>query len=497
MNDAAPQWMNEVEANPGYAATGLNTEHLAYVVYTSGSTGRPKGIAVPHRGITRLALNTNYVQLGPDNVIAQASNASFDAMTFEVWGALLTGARLMGVRKKELLSAWSLDEKIKQHKIDVLFLTTTLFHEVAWAKVEAFAALHYLLFGGEQVESRAVTRVLMHGKPNHFLHVYGPTETTTFATWHEITLDCPTVPIGQPLSNTHVYVLDHEGEPAPAGVVGEIFIGGDGLARGYPGRPALTAERFLANPHGGAGQRMYRTGDLGRWQKDGALEFIGRVDDQVKIRGFRIEPGEIEAVLRDHPDIGQAVVLAREDRSGQKQLVGYVVAVTGHTVNESHLRKYMRNRLPEYMIPAIVAMNGLPLTANGKLDRKSLPDPEMHRTSADYESPLFPENAVQRVIRGVWQSVLNRECVGIFDNFFDIGGHSLLVGRVHAKLQNLLGCTINLLDLFEYPTIASLSMHMSMREPELELITKEESTRLIEGRVRLQKRSVTSQQSDG
>ena len=459
------EWKGESDANLGCSAMGVSAGHPACVMYTSGSTGRPKGIEVPHRGISRVVLNTNYVQLGPDDVIAQTSNASFDVFLFELWGTLLTGARLVIIRKQDVLSPGVLAAKIKDHRINVLFLTTSLFNQTASDCPEAFAGLRYLIFAGEQAETESTHRALTLGRPQHLLNAYGPTEATTFASWYEVTsTDDRIIPIGRPISNTQLYVLDQEGEPSPVGVVGEIYIGGDGVARGYLGRPALTAERFVPDPYGPAGQRMYRTGDLGCWRNDGNLEFVGRMDDQVKIRGFRIEPGEVAAVLRRHPMVGQAAVLAREDHRGQKQLVGYVVPAPGQNMDAGELRSYLAGRLPEYMVPAaIVNLERLPLGPSGKLDRKALPMPQATAYPVrEYEAPA---DEIERTVAMIWADLLALERVGRQDNFFALGGHSLLAMRAITRIQQQLGIAVELTDLFANPVLADLVRALSGAAP--------------------------------
>ncbi|HYP26349.1 MAG TPA: amino acid adenylation domain-containing protein, partial [Blastocatellia bacterium] len=306
----------------------FDSRNLAYVMYTSGSTGKPKGVMITHQAIIRLVINTDYVDLRETDRIAQVANASFDAVTFEIWGALLNGASVVLIDKPTALSPADLSRKLKDEKITAMFLTTALFNQVAQAVDGAFSGLRYLLFGGEAVDPQWPGRVLKDGAPKHLLHVYGPTETTTFSSWfliNEIEEGAETIPIGRPIANTKAYVLDSRLEPAPVGVVGEVYIGGAGLARGYLGRPTLTAERFVANPFGEPGERMYRTGDLARWREGGDIEFVGRGDQQVKLRGFRIEPGEIEATLKAHPRVQDALVTVR-GQSEQKQLLGYVIA---------------------------------------------------------------------------------------------------------------------------------------------------------------------------
>ena len=304
-----------------------NGASLAYVIYTSGSTGRPKGVAVPHRAVTRLVRDTNYVDLGPGDRIGQAANISFDAATYEVWGALVNGAATVVIPREVALSSQALAATLRERRVTSLFLTTALFARVAHEVPDAFATLSELMFGGEKADPATARAVLAAGGPERLLHVYGPTESTTFASWHHLAAVPPgtdNLAIGLPLGNTSLHVLDRWGSPAPAGVTGELCIGGDGLAWGYLNRPELTAERFVpGGPEKGG--RLYRTGDLVRRRGDGAVEFLGRLDDQVKIRGFRIEPGEVEARLREHPAVLQTLVMAREDTPGDRRLVAYVV----------------------------------------------------------------------------------------------------------------------------------------------------------------------------
>jgi amino acid adenylation domain-containing protein len=304
-----------------------SADHLAYLIYTSGSTGRPKGVAVPHRAVLRLVLGTDYVRLGPGDRIAQASTAAFDAATFEIWGALLQGARVVGVPREVLLSAPELEAEIRRRCIQTLFLTTALFHQLARERPALFAPLRELLFGGETADPAAVRRVLAAGPPRRLLHVYGPTESTTFATWHPVAEPpgAAAPPIGRPIANTSLRVLDPGLRPVPPGGSGELCLGGDGLARGYLGRPDLTAERFIPDPLGEPGARLYRTGDLARLRPDGTVEHLGRLDHQVKLRGFRIELGEVEATLLQQPSVAEAVAVVREDSPGDRRLTAYVV----------------------------------------------------------------------------------------------------------------------------------------------------------------------------
>jgi len=342
-------------------------ENLAYVIYTSGSTGKPKGISVPHQAVNRLVCNTNYVQLQSSDRIAQASNCSFDAATFEIWGALLHGARLIGFTKDIVLSPQAFATQIREQKISVLFLTTALFNQLASEVPWAFNSVKHLLFGGEAVDPKWVKEVLKNGPPKRLLHVYGPTESTTFTSWYlvqEAPENATTIPIGRPISNTQIYLLDSPLNPVPVGVPGELCIGGGGLARDYLNRPELTAEKFIPNPFSDEPDaRLYKTGDLARYLPDGNIEFLGRLDYQVKLRGFRIELGEIEAVLSQHLAVRDIVVLAREDEPGNKRLVAYVVPTQNQKPTIDELRRFLSEKLPGYMVPsAFVLLSNLPLT---------------------------------------------------------------------------------------------------------------------------------------
>ncbi|HEY9659034.1 MAG TPA: amino acid adenylation domain-containing protein, partial [Allocoleopsis sp.] len=350
-----------------------NPAHLIYIIYTSGSTGKPKGVAVEHHAVKRLVMDTNYIQIDPSDVIAQVSNCSFDAATFEIWGALVNGAQLVIIDKDIALAPRAFAELLCQKKITTLFLTTALFNLLAREVPSAFHVLKHVLFGGEAVDIRWVREVLNHGSPQRLLHVYGPTESTTFTSWYlvqEIAENATTIPIGCPVSNTDCYLLDETLHPVPIGSPGELYIGGIGLARGYVNRPELTAERFIPNPFAKKGtrncllsERLYKTGDLARYLPDGNIEYLGRIDHQVKIRGFRIELGEIESVLRHHQSIQDCVVIVREDTPGNKGIVAYVAAAPALSPTGSELRQYLQQRLPEYMVPsAFVVQPQLPLT---------------------------------------------------------------------------------------------------------------------------------------
>ena len=440
-------------------ASGATAENLAYVIYTSGSTGIPKGVQVTNRAINRLVCNTDYVQVGPADRFAQVSVISFDAATFEIWGALLNGARVVGVAREVSLNPQEFAVALKESGITVLFLTTALFNHMAREAPGAFKTLRYVLFGGEAVDPGAVRAVLRDdGAPRHLLHVYGPTEVTTYSTWHHVTgLDesAVTVPIGRPIANTTAYVFDEHRAPVPVGVVGELYLGGDGLARGYLKRPELTAKHFVENPFGTqAGGRLYRTGDWVRYREDGAIEFVGRRDNQVKLRGFRIELGEIEAALRRQAQVSDAVVVVREDTPGDKRLVAYVVAQGATEDLVEQLRSRLRESLPEYMVPsAFVMVEKLPLTPNGKVDRNALPAPEY--AEATY---VAPRTATEEILAGIWAEVLKLERVGVHDNFFELGGHSLLATQVVSRVRHAFSVELPLREMFAAPTVAQLGV---------------------------------------
>ena len=451
--------------NPHNQATGNS---LAYVIYTSGSTGKPKGVEVAQNAIARLVINTNYIDIGIEDRIGQASNASFDAATFEIWGALLNGAMVVGLRKETVLTPESLAANILEQQITTLFLTTALFNQIARQKPETFAPLKNLLFGGEAVDVEAVRIIMAKGKPARLLHVYGPTENTTFSTWYLIDQIAPnaiSIPIGQAIANTQTYILDRQQQIVPIGVVGELYVGGDGLAKGYLHRPELTAEKFISNPYGRSpSERLYRTGDLAKYAVDGNIEFMGRIDFQVKIRGFRIEIGEVEAAIARHEYVQDVIVIVKDDPLGNKSLIAYVVAKPETELTTSRLRNFLKESLPDYMIPAaFVVMDKLPLTPNGKVDKNALPSAEDLRSQVadDY---VMPQTEAERLIAIVWQEVLQLSNVGIYDNFFEIGGNSLLLVQAYSKLQNLFGSQISIVILFRYPNIHALAEHLNQSQ---------------------------------
>jgi amino acid adenylation domain-containing protein len=433
---------------------------VACVLYTSGSTGRPKGVPIRHESIVRLVCQTNYVSLSAQDVVAQSSNPAFDASLIDIWGPLLNGARIVVLTREELLSPPALAGALAARGVSCLFLATALFHQVAAERPDAFRGLQYLLFGGEVCDPARVRALLRHGPPRHLVNLYGPTEATTLATFHEVRAveDGRSVPIGTPVAGTEVMLLDRHGEVVPDGVVGEIHIGGIGVATGYLGRPEETAARFVPHPWRGDAERVYRTGDLARRLGDGSLEFVGRDDDQVKIRGFRVEPSEIRAVLNGHRGVRASHVVVHEAGPGDRELTAYVVPADGDAPAAAELRRFLASRLPAHMVPvAFIPVASIPLTPNGKVDHRALPDPATDRHHRAFQDYAAPRDDAEEVLCRVWAEVLGVERVGIDDDFFSLGGHSLLAARLFARLEEALGAAPPLATLFVAPTIRGLA----------------------------------------
>jgi len=446
------------EQNPNNSATA---SRLAYVMYTSGSMGRPKGVLVEHRSILRLVFNTNYCAFGPDEVFLQLAPISFDASTFEIWGALLHGAKLV-VMPPQAPSLQEIGDHVRNCKVSTLWLSAGLFHLFVDQRVNDLQPLRQLLAGGDTLSSIHVRKVLESCPELKLINGYGPTENTTFTCCHVMSHGdrvTNSVSIGRPISNTFVYLLNEELQPVAPGTVGEVCAGGDGVARGYLNSPELTAEKFLADPFSTSpNARMYRTGDLARWLPDGTLEFLGRSDHQVKILGHRIELGEIESVLAQHPAVAQACVVVRTDALGTKRLFGYYVPVQHTYIPADEIKSFVSAKLPAYMVPvSSVPMSQLPLTANGKVDRAALP---MATDSSETLGPQARGTELEEKITSLWKEVLGTRRVGPDENFFDLGGDSLLIVAVHAQLQKLLQREIQVVDLFEYVTVRSLARHL-------------------------------------
>jgi amino acid adenylation domain-containing protein len=431
--------------------------HLAYVTYTSGSTGTPKGVAVAQSSIVNLALRPTYVEVGPDDVLLQAAPFAFDAAVFEIWGALLNGARLL-LAQDGPTNLDRLAEEVVRHGVNVLFLTTGLFDQITASHLFMLGQVNHVITGGDVVPIAAVRRVASTYAAVCLTIAYGPTETTTFATTHLIRsadLDGASLPIGRAIGNVQAFILDASLSPVPDGVAGELYIAGEGVARGYHHRPGLTAERFLACPFGPPGARMYRTGDLVLSRPDGNLDFLGRADAQVKIRGFRIEPGEIEAALLALPGIVQASVQAQRVAE-ETRLVAYVVVRKGVTQPTAPaLRRALADKLPDYMLPSTcVVLDALPLTPNGKLDTRALGAPDPTEPSAVVS---VPANDTLAMLCGLFAELAGADQVGPDDNFFELGGHSMLVVRLVARLRQSHGVSLPLRALFEHPTPAGMA----------------------------------------
>jgi amino acid adenylation domain-containing protein len=435
---------------------------LAYVLFTSGSTGTPKGVAVPQRAVTRLVVETDYVKLDATSVIGQAATAAFDAATFELWGAWLHGARLVVIPTPVAIAPAALGAYLQRTGVTTLFLTTALLHQIGREAPGALRGLDTLLFGGEAVEPRWVAAMQAAGRPRRILHVYGPTENTTFSTWYPlgaVDAEATTLPIGGPIAQSTCYVVDAGGALAPTALPGELLVGGEGLATGYLGGARLTAERFVPDPFSGVpGARLYRTGDIVRWTAPGVLTFIGRRDGQVKLRGNRIELGEVEAALRAVPGVGAAVAVV-QGVGAARQLVGYVEPLAGAVMTSAGVRGALQASLPAYMVPAAIGvLPQLPLNANGKVDRRALPAVTAGGVTT---AAAAPRSVLEGQIAAVWCSVLGLEAVGVEESFFDVGGHSLLLVRVQAGLESALGRAIPLVTLFQYPTVAALAAHLA------------------------------------
>lgn len=439
---------------------GVTPMSPAYVMYTSGSTGTPKGIVVPHCAVVRLVRGANYMRFSADEVFLGFAPVSFDASTLEIWGTLLNGAKL-ALCPPERLSPQELGRFIEQQGVTTLWLTSALFQKVVDTALPSLRGVRQLLAGGDVLSLPHVRRVLNELPHCRLINGYGPTENTTFTCCYTVPRDWPqdrAVPIGTPISNTTAYVLDRERQPVPVGVPGELFAGGDGVALGYLNRPELTAERFVEDPFAGRpGARLYRTGDRVRWLPDGTIEFLGRFDDQVKVRGFRVELGEIEAVLGAHPAVRQAAAVARRDGGSDARLIGYFSLRHPGTLNSVELRAYLRARVPEYMVPAeLVELTELPINPSGKVDRVKLPVVYTVAQARDH-TYVRPETTVEHELVQVWEGLLPRRPIGMHDDFFEIGGDSLLAARMLWEIEQLRGRKLPLSVLFENATLERLA----------------------------------------
>jgi amino acid adenylation domain-containing protein len=469
----APRFTSPTVAHPAvptHAAGPPRPDNLAYVLYTSGSTGQPKGVMVTHRNVANFFAGMDRVLGSEPGVWLAVTSISFDISVLELFWTLARGfkvviqpddyAILAGRNGDETFGQGrSVPEQIVRHGITHMQCTPSLAGALvlAPASLEAMRRLNMLLLGGEAlpVSLAKSLREILSGR---LLNMYGPTETTVWSTTHRVTEATGPISIGRPIVNTEIYVLDRHLQPVPVGVTGELFIGGAGVARGYLGRPELTREKFI--PHPFRSERtacLYRTGDLARYRSDGTLDFLGRGDHQVKIRGHRIEMGEIEAALLRHPSVREAVVVARTDSPGGPRLFAYLSATTEPAPGTRELRQALQSQLPDYMVPsAFVWLTSLPLTPNGKIDRRALPEPN-EASVRPKKSSAPPRTKIERAIAEVWQEMLGLEQVGRHDNFFDLGGHSLLVVQTQARLREALGVELPVVRLFQSATISALA----------------------------------------
>ncbi|GAA6617368.1 hypothetical protein NUACC26_031780 [Scytonema sp. NUACC26] len=431
----------------------------AYVMYTSGSTGTPKGVSVIHRGVVRLVKETNYINLSAKEVFLQLAPISFDASTFEIWGCLLNGAQL-AIFPPHTPTLEELGHIIQQYKITTLWLTAGLFHLMVDEQLENLKPLRQLVAGGDALSVAHVKKAVRELKNCKLINGYGPTENTTFTCCFAIADSSKigtSVPIGRPISNTQVYILDPYGQPVPIGVTGELYVGGDGLAQGYFNRADLTVEKFIPHPYSDKpGARLYKTGDLARYLSDGNIEFRGRIDNQVKIRGFRIELGEIEAVLAQHPNVLQTAVIAQQDQIGDKRLVAYVVPQPQQAPTPGEMHRFLLQSLPNYMVPtAFVLLDTMPLTPNGKINRQLLPTPDLSQKISE-EGFVAPRTPTEEILASIWCDILDVK-VGVDDNFFELGGNSLLATQIISRIREAFSVELLLSDLLEAQTVVQLS----------------------------------------
>lgn len=443
----------------------LGPESPAYIMYTSGSTGKPKGVVVPHRAIIRLVHDQNFLPFGPDLVFLQLSNISFDASTLELWGALLNGAKLV-LQPQQKPTLQEIVQTVKDHGVTTVWFTAGLFNLMVDEHLEDLKGLRHILAGGDVLSVPHVRRALAELGPGVLINGYGPTENTTFTCCHAINSEkdlTPRIPIGTPLHNTTVHILDSGMKPVGVGETGELYTGGAGVALGYWGNPELTAERFVKDPFSNkANAKLYRTGDLVRWLPDGSIDFIGRADGQVKVRGFRIELGEIENAISAIPGVKDRVVVVRDDMPGEKQLVAYVVPSASNDENAQDglihkVREHLRGSLPGYMVPtAFMLLPELPLNANGKVDRRALPAPEPRDRTMEVKH-VAPRTAREKALAQIWADLLKVDGIGVHDNFFDLGGHSLIGIQLLSRVDEQMGMKLPLNSLFKAPTIAEFA----------------------------------------
>ncbi|MEH2447421.1 MAG: amino acid adenylation domain-containing protein [Nostoc sp.] len=475
---------SENEVNPHCQVT---PENLAYIIYTSGSTGRPKGIEIPHRSVIGCILDVDYLHLDSEQTFLQHSSISWDAFTLELWSMLLHGG-CCALYPGKLITPENIGNAIQIYGVNVLWLTSSLFNVIIDSLPKALSGVRQLLVGGEELSSPHVRHALELLPSLQLSNGYGPSECTVFACSYYISSslskNVQSIPIGKPIGDRRVYLLDIYLNRVPIGIPGELYISGDALARGYLNQPGMTAEKFVPNSFGKEGSRLYKTGDLARYLADGNIEFLGRIDDQVKIRGYRIEIREIEAVLSQYLAVREVVVMAQADEVGSKRLVAYVVPNPEHTPTTNELRNFLKSRLPEYMVPsAFIVLEKLPLAPNGKVNRQALPKPDQVRPELE-ETFVPPHTPQERILAEIWAQVLNVKQVGIKDNFFVLGGDSIRSIQVQSLLQQQ-GLNFSIQQLFQYQTIHELAQNLTSVETDTTATQPVQSFSLISEKDRL------------
>jgi amino acid adenylation domain-containing protein len=461
------EWSAIAQENSENLCRSATADNLAYVIYTSGSTGKPKGVLVSHSNVVRLFEATQpWYHFDENDIWTLFHTYAFDFSVWELWGALLYGGRLVVVPYLVSRSPEAFYELLSKAAVTVLNQTPSAFRQLIWAEHASTTtpklSLRLVIFGGEALDLASLEPWFdRHGDQSpRLVNMYGITETTVHVTYRPLAAaDLRTARgsmIGSAIPDLHLSILDQRLRPVPIGVPGEMYVGGPGLARGYLNHPALTAERFVPDPFSSSALRLYKTGDLARYLPDGDIEYLGRIDHQVKIRGFRIELGEIQATLSQHPTVQEAVVLAREDTPGERYLVAYVVPNQEQALSTHDLRRFLQEKLPDYMAPAVfMPLDAMPLTPNGKVDRKALPIPDQGRpdTGVTYIAPRTP---AEEAMAKIWAELLHVETVGIHDDYFDLGGHSLLGTQLISRIRDTFQVELPLRTLFEEPTVAGL-----------------------------------------
>ncbi|NBI31089.1 non-ribosomal peptide synthetase [Chengkuizengella marina] len=459
-------WAKLEEEDSSNLNNRIESTDAAYVNYTSGSTGQPKGVMVPHRGVIRLVKNTNYVHLNDQDRFMQIAPLSFDAATFEIWGALLNGGQLVLVDKNTVLSPTKLAKAINEYQITSMFLTSPLFNQIMDINPASLSSVHNLLVGGDSLSVVHIRNALQYVQKGAIVNGYGPTENTTFSCCYRVE-DVPqsakSIPLGPPIANSKAYILDEQMRPVPIGVIGEIYLGGDGLAKEYLNKPDKTKASFVRHPFSKkSSDRLYRTGDLGKWMLDGMIEFHGRSDDQVKIRGYRIEKGEIEEVVLTHPEILECAVLTAEDIPGYKRLICFYVSRDSLPIHV--LKSWIEQKLPAYMVPSLFKqLAHFPMTSHGKINRQAILE-QFHSQQHHRQTVVEQDSSYQSILTAIWCEVLHVDHVNVDDNFFDLGGDSLLIMTVQKQIEDRLQRHLSPSILLEYPTIKSITAYLNQGE---------------------------------